>query len=180
VRFIHRAPFRSDMGLKKTSSLVNIGAHVTESAANTYTEQEVTLPLSSLDREVFVVTDAWIETFDPDGIAGTNSSVLAQIVKTTQGGQIHINNPTTIGRYEITSWSLGIEGSLSAKDFPQPAGTTGSSRDFLAIIATPNFFLGVEGVANAVAKQAFCRVQGYRATATADVFAALVTEEINS
>lgn len=42
-------------GLKQTSSVVNIGFGVSESGANTFTQDSVDLNLSPLDREVFVV-----------------------------------------------------------------------------------------------------------------------------
>ena len=58
-------------GLKRTSANLNIGGTVTESAANTYTEEEVSLPLSSLDREVFVVVAAWVDSGEPSMIPGT-------------------------------------------------------------------------------------------------------------
>ena len=42
-------------GLKTTSSVVSISSRVVETAANTFTEQQVSLDLSPLYNEVFVV-----------------------------------------------------------------------------------------------------------------------------
>ena len=65
-------------GLKQSSSVVSIGFSVDETAANTFTQTEVDLNLSPLDREVFVCLAINLDTFTPDNVAGvdtrTNSS----------------------------------------------------------------------------------------------------------
>ena len=44
-----------NMGFKKTSEVLTISGSVTETAANTFTQQTVSLPLDPLNNEVFVV-----------------------------------------------------------------------------------------------------------------------------
>ena len=46
------------MGFKKTSDLIAISFGVTESAADTYTEEEIALQLDVLNNEIFVVLAA--------------------------------------------------------------------------------------------------------------------------
>ena len=43
------------MALKKTSEIVSISFSLNESAANTFTQEQIDLQLSPLDQEVFVV-----------------------------------------------------------------------------------------------------------------------------
>jgi len=43
------------MGFKKTSDLIAISFGVTESAANTFTQDEIALQLDVLNNEIFVV-----------------------------------------------------------------------------------------------------------------------------
>ena len=57
---------------------------------------------------------------------------------------------------------------------------TALAEDYIGIIATDNAFLQVEGVGNGNAKVANCRVYGYRAKASAAVYAALVQSEVLS
>ena len=42
-------------GLKQTSSIISIGFDLSETGPNTFTQSQVDLNLSPLDREVFVV-----------------------------------------------------------------------------------------------------------------------------
>ena len=57
---------------------------------------------------------------------------------------------------------------------------TALSEDYLGIIATSNCFLNITGVNNGNAKSARVRVYGYRAQASASVYAALVQSEVLS
>ena len=164
---------------KQTSQLLNLGAVVKESDANTFTQEEQALPLSSLDREIFVVTDIQIEAGMPDVRAGYSTQVLAMVTKSSQDAMLNINNPTVVGvaSLNITSGTDEVSGPHSRK-FPVIA-STGTKQDYLCIIATPNFFLSCQGGNNTVPKSSQVRITGYRAKATADTYAALVTEELN-
>lgn len=169
------------MGLKKTSEILNIGGSGTQSGVDVFTTIEQTLPLSSLDREVFVVTDAWIELPNMAPVAGVSVSVDVSITKTDVGALGTINDPALIARKNCNL--LGqVAGTLGVWEdrFPGDASTTGTPRDYLSVIATPNFFVNVNTNQTGNANTAAVRLQGYRAKATADLYAALVTEEINS
>jgi hypothetical protein len=52
--------------------------------------------------------------------------------------------------------------------------------DYLGIIATNDFFIQIQGDANLSAKQIQGKLYGYRARATADIYAALVQSEVLS
>ena len=58
-------------GLKQSSSVVSIGFATTESAANVFTQSQIDLNLSPLDREVFVVLAINLDGSSPDMIQGT-------------------------------------------------------------------------------------------------------------
>ena len=66
-------------GLKETSSLIAIGASVTESAAGTFTTQKVDLQLNPLDNEVFVVYAVDIDLEAPELIANAATLTRASI-----------------------------------------------------------------------------------------------------
>lgn len=166
-------------GIKRTSSEVQISAGVTETAANTFTQLEVDLSLSPLDNEVFVVTAIDLDLQAPDALAGTNTDFTAYVSTTSQTATVGIDNSNclTSSRKDIRAGGM-VDGGVAfdQQGLTAPEGMT----DYLGIIATNNFFLGCQGNNNLVAKRANVRVYGYRASATASVYAALVQSEVLS
>ena len=85
----------------------------------------------------------------------------------------------------IAEAQLAIRG-----DAAQPANSVGFQRaaeesyqgmlDYVALIATNNFFVQIQGSGNAGAKSVAGRVYGYRARADASTYAALVQSEVLS
>ena len=71
-------------GLKATSSVVAISAQVIEAGANTYTQEEVSLDLSPLDNEVFVVVAVDLNPSFPDALAGVDTATQACISTTSR------------------------------------------------------------------------------------------------
>ena len=63
-------------GLKQSSSVVSIGFRTRESAPNTFTQSQIDLNLSPLDREVFVVLAINLDGSSPDMQDGINSQRL--------------------------------------------------------------------------------------------------------
>ena len=63
-------------GLKETSSLITISSQVTESAANTFTSQQVDLQLNPLDNEVFIVYAIDLDLQQPDNEKAENQSAI--------------------------------------------------------------------------------------------------------
>ena len=55
-------------GLTQASGVVAISAGITETAANTFTQESVDLNLSPLDREVFVVLAIDVNLTPPDAV----------------------------------------------------------------------------------------------------------------
>lgn len=181
VYFIHRLPLAKDMptGLKQTSSTVAIGFSLSESAANTFTQLSVDLNLSPLDREVFVVQAINLDPEAPDSVAGANSSTQASLSSTrlTAAGNLGDANVIAVAQQRIQGAGY-VDGGVGFQQ--QSLETPPSSMEYIGIIATSDFFIQVLGAGNVVAKGVSGKMYGYRATANADVFAALVQSEVLS
>lgn len=165
-------------GLKPTSSLITIGASVTESAANTFTTQQVDLQLNALDNEVFVVYAIDIDSFAPDNVTNTQSRVLTSVSTTarTDIGGIDQSNVLAAKRIEIQN----VADTCAAVTEYMAGETPAANLEYVGIIATNDFFLNIEGSGNAGGKSANCRLWGMRMKADASVYAALVQSELLS
>lgn len=164
-------------GLKQSSSVVSIGFSVAESAANTFTQGAVDLNLSPLDREVFVVLSANLDAEFPDCITATNTSVRAAMTTTSQTAIPTLANANCLARLTESIQTDAV----NAVGFTQSATETPpATLEYIGIIATNDFFISVQGNNNAGAKGVSGKVYGYRAIASADIYAALVQSEVLS
>lgn len=162
-------------GLTQTSSLIQISAAVTESAANTFTVEQIDLQLNPLDRDVFVVQAVDLDLFPPNLIAntGTASAIsLSSTRRTTLGG---IDSSNVIAAKRIETQSVTGDGAVTNEY--EASDTPASNLDYIAIVATNDMFLNIEGRANVAAMSGNTRVYGYRARADAAIYAALVQSE---
>lgn len=160
-------------GLKTSSSIVAIGFSVDESAANTFTQTQVDLNLSPLDREVFVVLAINLDPFYPEAIAATDTTVATSLTTTRQFATSNLSNPNCLAAAfnQIQQGTVGFQTTLE---------TPPSNLDYIGIIATNDFFVQVEGRNNLAAKGCDGKLYGYRAIADADIYAALVQSEVLS
>jgi len=164
-------------GLKSTSSVVPIGFRVEESAANTFTQSNVDLNLDPLNREVFVVLSINMDPPPPDFVAGVNSSVATSLTTTSQTAIAGLNLANCLSNARLDIRSVGATG----VSFTRSSGDAPATQlEYIGIIATNDFFIQVQGTGNAGAKNVNGKLYGYRATATADIFAALVQSEVLS
>ena len=164
-------------GLKSTSATVAIGFSVTETAANTFTQGSVDLNLSPLDREVFVVQAINLDGSSPDAIANLNTAVNGSLTTTSQTIVAGLDEANCLARrvQRIRSdATIGVPFSEHALETP-PA-----TLEFIGIIATNDFFIQVEGTNCLSAKTMAGKLYGYRAVASADIYAALVQSEVLS
>ena len=163
-------------GLKATSASIEISFGVVESAANTFTQGTVDLNLSPLDREVFVVTSINLDPLPPDNIANANSFVKTSLCSTSQ---TNVRTLSTSNCFAVAN--LFIRGSgLGAVAFSTTAEQPPATLDYLGILATNDFFIQILGDGNIGAKSISGKMYGYRARATADIYAALVQSEVLS
>lgn len=168
-------------GLESTSSLIAISGGVAESAANTFTQNQFDLQLNPLDNEVFVVMaiDVNVTPPDADASVGPFNSTFASISTTSRNG---------LGTLAQSSVLVEARDTVLNDPSGVPAGvlsrTSGETPDadlpYIGIIATNDFFGQVEGQNNATAKGFTFRMWGYRARASASVYAALVQSEVLS
>ena len=166
-------------GLKQTSSTVAIGFSVTESAANTYTQAQVDLNLSPLDREVFVVLACNLDGSSPDAITAVNTAVNGQITTTSQSASVNISDSNCLAKRHERIRAAGFaDGGVAFSE--QALETPPATLEYIGIIATNDFFVAVEGSNNLSAKTLAGKLYGYRAVATADIYAALVQSEVLS
>ena len=166
-------------GLTRTSSTVAIGFTATESAANTFAQTQVDLNLSPLDREVFVVQAIDLTLGSPDALAGLNTNMDGSITTTRQTAvqTLANSNCLAIALNQIRAAGF-VDGGVG---FSQTAGESPNTLlEYIGIIATNDFFVQVEGANNAAAHSMSGKLYGYRAKASADVFAALVQSEVLS
>lgn len=166
-------------GLKETSSLIAIGATVTESAAGTFTSEKVDLQLNPLDNEVFVVYAVDIDLEAPELIANAATLTRASIStteRTTVGG---IANSNVLASSRIETQDNGGTSAVTNEYASDSAPST--QLEYLGIIATNDFYLNVLGSAgHANPKTMAARVYGVRARADASIYAALVQSEVLS
>ena len=166
-------------GLKETSGLITVSFEVGESAANTFTQEQQSLQLNVLDREVFVVTGANLDILPPDAIAATDTRVRASLSTTSRTtiGDLADNNVIASARDDIRAAGF-VDGGVAFSTMFGESPAVGM--DYLAIIATNDFFVQVEGNGNAGTKGVSGKLYGYRAVADAATFAALTQSELLS
>ena len=163
-------------GLTQSSSVVAIGFQVDESAANTFTQGEVDLNLSPLDREVFVVLAVNMDPFNPD-LAVADSQVATSLTTTRQTAVTNLSNSNCIAN-AVTS--IKADAARAVGFLTGALETPPATLEYVGIIATNDFFVQVTGNGNLAAKGVSGKLYGYRATASADIFAALVQSEVLS
>jgi len=166
-------------GLKATSSIVSIGFLATEGAANTFSQTQVDLNLSPLDREVFVVMSINLDPGAPDSVAGVNTSTTASLSSTSNVGVVALDDANCLAHTKLSIRQNA--GSVDGVSFTRDSNETpATGLEYLGIIATNDFFVQVIGNNNTAAKSVAGKLYGYRARATADIFAALVQSEVLS
>jgi len=163
-------------GLKATSASIEISFGVVETAINTFTQETIDLNLSPLDREVFVVTSINLDPLPPDNIAATNSRVNSSLTSTsrTAVATLSTSNCMAVANLFIRANALG------AVPFSTMAEQPPATLEYLGILATNDFFVQIQGDGNTGVKSVSGKMYGYRARATADIYAALVQSEVLS
>ena len=165
-------------GLKQTSAEFFVSVSIAESAANTFTEKEVSLPLNSLDREVFVITGILLDPATPSSVPNTQTTSALQLTRQSAA------TITNFGDFNLVASSAdSINGGVAEFDFfnktygnqLQETGT-----DYVDIIATPNMYVQIQGTNNGAALTSSLRVYGYRAQADSSVYSALIASELNA
>jgi hypothetical protein len=167
------------MGLKRTSDNVAISFAVTESAPNVFTQDQINLTLDVLNQEVFVVLAIDLDPQVPDAIAATDTSTSAQLTSTSQTGSVTLANSQCLAHTQNAIQAAGfVDGGVSFVRTSLDSPPTTMS--WIGIIATNNFFVGINSANNIGAKSLNGRLWGYRAKADASTFSALTQSELLS
>jgi len=167
------------MALKKTSEIVAVSFSVTESAPNTYTQEQINLSLDVLNNEVFVAVAIDLDPTVPDAIAGVDTSTSAQLTTTSQAGAVTLSSTNCLAHTQNAIRAAGFaDGGVS---FVRTSlDTPPAALDYIGIIATDNFFIAINSANNLAAKTLNGRLWGYRARADAATYAGLVQSEVLS
>jgi hypothetical protein len=163
-----------------TSDPFFVNGNVTETAADTYTQTQISLPLDSLNREGVLVHAVYFSGQEPERILDATSQVKLQVTSTSQTGIVGANNANLIASQQKTI--VGGTAEFSALTLIDQIGSNMpySMDDNLMIIATDDAFFGIQGVNQNTVKQAQMRMVCSRIRLTADAYAALVTNELSS
>jgi len=165
------------MGFKKSSDLIAVSFGLTESAANTYTEEEIALQLDVLNNEIFVVVACDLNPEVPQLVPGSATFTHAAVSATSSTTTATLAESNTIAVAQLNISSAGGE----AVSFTRAAEESYSGNlDYVSLISTNNFFVSIRGGNNAAARSVTGRLWGYRAKADASTYAALVQSEVLS
>lgn len=164
-------------GVTVTSSIITISGNTAEAAPGVMAEEQVSLSLDVLSREVLLVYCVDVNCSNPDGIAATNTAVQCSLSSTTRTtiGNIQNTNVFGMGKKAIRSGGFADAG-VAFSDIA-PETPTANALDYVAIVSTNDFFVQIQGTNNLAAKGADWRVWCARAKVTADIYAALVQSE---
>jgi len=167
------------MGFKKTSDTIAISFGVSETAPNTFIEEEIALQLDVLNNEIFVVLACDIDLTEPDAIAGVNTLTRGSLTTTTSTIVASLNSTNCVSTAKESIRASGfVDGGVG---FSRAAAQSYTGDvDYISLIATNNFFIQLEGLGNTTTKSLTGRLWGYRARADASTYAALVQSEVLS
>ncbi len=169
----------SKNGITTTSSIITISGSIDELAPNTFVSETVTLALNPLDREAFIVYAVQSDVSPPDAIAGTNTGVTMTLSTTPRTNTGGLQNSNNFHQHIMQIRSVGyVDGGVSfAQSGPDSAST---QLPYLAIIATDNFHVNLQGFNNVAVMQGQFKVYGQRVRLDASQYAALVQSELLS
>ena len=164
---------------KITSDPFFVNGNVTESAVDTFTQTQISLPLDSLNREGILIHGVYFTSSEPNARLGTNTSQRVQLTSTSKTALVNANDANLIARQEKFIYSGTAEFSPINWDFIGQEGPYAVD-DNLMIVATDDVYLGIQGNQNTAERSAQVRVVCSRIQLSADAYAALVTNELCS
>jgi hypothetical protein len=166
------------MGIKKTSEQIVISFGVSETAPNTFQQEEIALQLDILNNEVFVVQAIDLDTQAPDAIAANDTSSRSSVTTTTQTAIQSLSNSNTLASQILSIRGAGFVD--SGVGFTRDSSDAFAHVSTLGIIATNNFFIQVQGTNNVGGKTVTGKLYGFRARADSSTYAGLVQSEVLS
>ena len=173
-------PVTMPKAYKVTSDPFFVNGNLTQSAIDTYTQLEISMPLDSLNQEGIVVHAVYWTSSEPSSAPGASSKLNMQLCSTSQTGITNANNANLISRRELV-----ITGGVAEFSGPHVLDFIGSTgpyqeQDNLMLIATDNVFLAVDSLAQLATKSVHFRMVCSRIKLTSSAYAAMVTNELSS
>jgi len=166
---------------KITSDPFFVNGSITESGANTYTQEEISLPLDSLNQEGILVHAVYFESSSPDLVAGpAYSRVNVQVTATSKTALVGANDANLIAqRTLVTACGAAEFSGPHVIDFIGEQGPYAED-DNLMIVATDNVFFAIQGANQTAASEGTFRMVCSRVKLESAAYAALVTNELSS
>ena len=165
---------------KVTSDPFFVNGNLQQSAIDTYTQLEISMPLDSLNQEGIVVHAVYWSSSEPSLAPNAISLLNMQVTSTSKTGIVNANDANLISRRELGVNGGAAEfGSTSVIDFIG-SNAPYTEADNLMLVATDNVFLAVDSVAQLAVKQVFFRMVCSRIKLTSSAYAAMVTNELSS
>lgn len=168
-------------GITQKSQIITISGMVTEELASAFNSEEITLPLSTLDKEIFVVLGVNLDIDEPDlrtNMTCTVDGSLSVVDLRSAGSPGGINDPKVICSARTFQDNDGTI--LMSYDREAPTATP-DGLPYIALVATDNFHVNVKGTGNNNVKTLRFRMYGYRAQVRdAGIYAAMVQSELLS
>lgn len=179
-------------GLKETSSQIVVSFGLTETNPNTFTSERIDLQLNALDNEVFVVTGVKFDLEQPDlkippaaGQFRTANFVSLSKQDIENSPSRDLSNPSIFATSQIQVAGQFLDvpaGYIAAGAIStiEDNSDSPSQLEYVDIIATPDFFVNINGANNDQVMSVAGKLYGYRARADASTYAALVQSELLS
>ena len=163
-----------------TSDPFFINGSVTETAADTFTEVQISAPLDSLNREGLLIHAVYFTSSQPDRVLNQTSYMAMQLTTTSKTDMVKANDANLLAFREIIT--TGGVAEFSGPHIVDFVGNEGPYKmaDNLGIVATDDMFLAILGDNQSVAKGCQVRIVASRIKLSADAYAALVTNELSS
>jgi len=157
-----------------------VNGNVTESAIDTFTTQQISLPLDSLNQEGILVHAVYFTGSEPDKVPNASSVFDFQLTSTAKTAMVGANDANLIGYQQ--KFLVGGAAEFSGPHIIEMIGsqTPYSVTDNLMIVATDDLFLSVKGLNQTGVGGCQVRVVCSRIKLTASAYAALVTNELSS
>jgi hypothetical protein len=131
---------------KITSDPFFVNGNVTETAPDTFTTQEISLPLDSLNQEGILVHGVYFTGSDPDRIANLSSFLDFQLTATRKIAIVGANDANLIGYQQKVTTGGAAE--FSGPHIIEMIGSQSPYQlmDNLMLVATDNLFLSIKGL----------------------------------
>jgi hypothetical protein len=167
------------MGFKKTSDTIAVSFGITESATDTFTQEQINLSLDPLSNEIFVVLAVDLDVAPPSGVAGQTTQSTMALTTTSKTAVPNLSDTQLLARAQRQIIATGFADAGIPFSHSSPETPVGNL-DYIGIIATPNMFVQIQGANNTGALSGNGRMWGFRARADSSTYGALVQSEVLS